>query len=298
MAPAERRRRIAYALLWITPLLWSSNYLIARAANGVIAPHVLALGRWVLAFAVLLPFAWRGFARAGVPWREEGPHWLVLGACGMWICGAFVYLAGQTTSAVNIGLIYSVSPILIAVASARLLNERMTRLQLVGVGFALLGVVFVVLRGDLDNLRAVRFSAGDGWIAVASLSWAAYSVLQRHWPSRLGALQRLCAISAGGIVVLIPFTLIEGWFAPRFPITWQAVSLVLLAAALPSLFSYIAYAYMQRELGASKAALVLYLGPVYAAFTAWLVLGERPAWYHGVGAALILPSIWLATRGR
>ena len=36
--------------------------------------------------------------------------------------------------------------------------------------------------------------------------------------------------------------------------------------------------------------------PVYAAFSAWFVLGERPGWYHAVGAALILPSIWLATR--
>jgi drug/metabolite transporter (DMT)-like permease len=55
---------------------------------------------------------------------------------------------------------------------------------------------------------------------------------------------------------------------------------------------------MLRELGAGKTALVLYLGPVYAAFTAWALLGEPPQWFHAVGAALILPSIWVATRGR
>jgi len=31
-----RRQRIAGLLLWITPALWSSNYIIARAADGVI----------------------------------------------------------------------------------------------------------------------------------------------------------------------------------------------------------------------------------------------------------------------
>ena len=31
-------------------------------------------------------------------------------------------------------------------------------------------------------------------------------------------------------------------------------------------------------------------------FTAWALLGEAPRWYHAVGAALILPAIWLATR--
>jgi drug/metabolite transporter (DMT)-like permease len=65
---------------------------------------------------------------------------------------------------------------------------------------------------------------------------------------------------------------------------------------VPGVLSYSAYSYMQRELGASRTALVMYLSPVYAAFGAWAVLGEAPGWYHGVGAALILPSIWLATR--
>jgi drug/metabolite transporter (DMT)-like permease len=41
---------------------------------------------------------------------------------------------------------------------------------------------------------------------------------------------------------------------------------------------------------------MLYLAPVYGAVGAWFVLGERPGWHHAVGAALILPSIWLATR--
>ena len=42
--------------MWVVPLLWSSNYIIARLADGVIAPHALALGRWALAAALLLPF--------------------------------------------------------------------------------------------------------------------------------------------------------------------------------------------------------------------------------------------------
>jgi drug/metabolite transporter (DMT)-like permease len=76
----------------------------------------------------------------------------------------------------------------------------------------------------------------------------------------------------------------------------QAFSLIGLAALVPGVLSYTAYSYMQRELGAARTALVMYLSPVYAAFGAWAVLGEAPGWHHAVGAALILPSIWLATR--
>ena len=45
----------ARVLLWVVPLLWSSNYIIARLADGLIAPHALALGRWLLAALLLLP---------------------------------------------------------------------------------------------------------------------------------------------------------------------------------------------------------------------------------------------------
>jgi drug/metabolite transporter (DMT)-like permease len=52
---------------------------------------------------------------------------------------------------------------------------------------------------------------------------------------------------------------------------------------------------MQRELGAARVGVVLYLGPIYAAAAAWLVLGEAVRDYHWVGAASILPGIYLST---
>lgn len=296
MSTSAGAARIARVLLWVTPVLWSSNYIIARLADGVVAPHALALGRWGLAFTIMLPFAWTVLARDGMHWRREWKQLLVLGGLGMWICGAFVYIGGQSTSSLNIGLIYAAAPIAIAFAGTRLLHERMTLAQGAGVLLALAGVVFVVAKGRLDNLLALQLTTGDGWIAASVLAWVAYSVLLKRWPSALGPLPRLVAISAGGVLVLLPFTLVEWLLMPRLPLTPQALWLVLAAALLPGVLSYLAYSYMQRELGAARTALVMYLSPVYAAFSAWIVLGERPHWYHAAGAALILPSIWLATR--
>ena len=49
----DPRQRLALALLWITPALWSVNYIVARKAPGVVEPHLLALGRWALAGLVV-----------------------------------------------------------------------------------------------------------------------------------------------------------------------------------------------------------------------------------------------------
>jgi len=292
----SRHVRLARALLWVVPALWSSNYLIARAADGVIAPHLLALGRWSLAGLLMLPFVWRGLRRDGAPWRCEWKQLLVLGARGMWICGAFVYQGGQTTTSTNIALIYAATPVAIVVVSARLLNERMSAAQTLGIALALAGVLYVIARGDMSNLLEVRFSAGDAWIVAAAVSWVAYSVLLKRWPSRLGPAERLVVIIAGGLVVLLPFTALEWALMPRHPLTGKAIGLIVLAAVLPGVLSYSAFSFMQRELGASRTALMLYLAPVYGAAGAWWMLGEVPGWHHAIGGALILPSIWLATR--
>jgi drug/metabolite transporter (DMT)-like permease len=288
--------RWASVLVWVVPALWSSNYLIARLAHGVVAPHVLALGRWGLALALMLPFVGATLWRQRQALRAEWWQLLVLGALGMWICGAFVYLGGQSTSATNIALIYAATPVGIAVASVKLLHERMSTAQRWAVLLALLGVLFIIAKGHLDNLLAVRFSIGDGWIVAAALAWVAYSVLLKRWPSALGPAERLAAIIAGGVLVLLPFTALEALLAPRLPFSGAALGLIVAAAVIPGVLSYTAYSFLQRELGASRTALMLYLAPVYGAVSAWLVLGERPGWYHAVGAALILPSIALATR--
>ena len=287
----------AQVLLWVVPAFWSSNYLIARLAHGVVAPHVLALGRWSLALALMLPFVGAVLWQQRAALRREWWQLLVLGACGMWICGAWVYLGGQGTSATNIALIYAATPVAIAVAGVKLLNERMSMPQRGAVGLALLGVLVVIAKGDIGNLQAVRMGTGDGWIVAAAVAWTAYSVLLKRWPSALGPAPRLAAIIGGGIIVLLPFTLLEALAGPRLPFSAAAAGLVVLAAVVPGVLSYTAYSYLQRELGAARTALLLYLSPVYGALGAWWVLGERPGGYHLVGAALILPSIWLATRG-
>ena len=290
---------MARLLLWVTPALWSSNYIIARAADGVIAPHLLALGRWCLALALMLPLAWRALARDGAPWlREEWRQLLVLGGLGMWICGAFVYIGGTSTSATNIGLIYAATPVAIAFAGTKLLHEPVSAWQRVGMALALLGVLCVVLKGDIGNLLQVRFSVGDGWILVAAVSWVAYTVLLQRWSSVLDPTARLAAITCGGVLVLLPFTVLETLLSPGPPLGAKALGLIVLAGLLPGFFSYQAYAFMLRELGVAKSSLVMYLSPVYAAATAWALLGEAPRAYHAVGAALVLPAIYLATRKR
>src|ERR1043165_5872517 len=74
-------RFTTWVVLVATLLLWSGNWIVARAVRNDISPGVATVGRLAIVLAILLPFAWRGL-------REKLPQlgrreWLVLGALGL-----------------------------------------------------------------------------------------------------------------------------------------------------------------------------------------------------------------------
>ncbi len=285
------------ALLLLTPALWSANYLGARLAPGGVAPHMLALGRWALAATVLGAFALPELKAKRHLILKNAWHYLVLGALGMWICGAWVYIGARSTSATNIALIYSLSPAFIVLAASFWLHERLRPLQWLGIALAFAGLVHVVIKGQWTQLLAVRFVAGDLWILACAFSWAGYALLLKKWPTDFSPMARLVLTAVGGCIVLLPFTVLEA--GSGLPMTqtqwgWKSLALIAVAALLPGALAYWAYGVAQKTLGAARTAMALYMGPLYGALMGWAVLGEPVHGYHAAGAALILPGLYLA----
>jgi drug/metabolite transporter (DMT)-like permease len=297
--PLLSDRRWAVALLFMTPALWSVNYLVGRLAPGLIAPHMLALLRWSLAGLVLAVFAWPELVAKKSSLLKNSWHFMVLGALGMWICGVWVYIGARSTSATNIALIYTLSPVFIALVSTVWLRERLGLMQWLGIALAFVGLVHVVIRGRWVALAEVRLVAGDLWILGATVSWTLYSIFLKRWPSDFSPMARLVLIISAGVLLLVPLTVLEA--LSGLPMTqtiwgWRTVALALAAALVPGAGAYLAYATLQKALGAARAGLTLYLSPLYVAVTAFLVLGEPMYFYHLVGAAAMLPGIYLASR--
>ena len=292
------QQRLAFTLIWLVPSLWTVNYIVARLAPGVIGPYLLALGRWAIAGAVLValcaPELWRERHHIRRCWWQ----YLILGTLGMLVCGAWVYQGARSTGAMNIALIYAASPVMIAVGAGLWLGEVFGKRQVIGVVLALAGVLHVIVRGRWLALADLEFVPGDGWVLAATISWAAFALLQKHWPSPLGATARLATICVFGVVTLLPLAAWE--LTEPGLLVWgpKAFWLVLTVAALPGLGAYWIYGWAQRIVGASRVAVALYLGPLYASIGAWWMLGEPPGWHHLVGAALILPGIFLVTQAK
>lgn len=295
----ERHRYgIAVLLLLIVPGMFSVNQLTARAVADVFPPFALAFWRWSGAFLVMLCFTGPRLWRQRRVVAAEWPDLLALGFLGMFVCGAIVYLGGQTTTATNIGLIYAASPVGIILIAWIGYGDRLSAAQTAGAGLALAGLLVVVCRGDPAVLAGLSFTPGDLWIAASASAWALYSVLLAKRPSRLDMAARFTAIAGAGALTLAPFAIGEAALGHVAPLDLRSVAIVVMLVLIPSLGAYQGYALVQRVLGAGIAGLVSYLSPVYNAGLAWVLLAEVPQPHHLMGAALVLPGLYLASRRR
>lgn len=295
--PAQKTVQIwsAYILLLFFPAMFSANMIVAKAMADLFPPMSLAFWRWLLALLVLGACCWPSLVRFRHQILAEWFEFLILGALGMGVCGAFVYLGAMTTSATNIGIIYASAPIFIILMARAFFAEKLSYLQLFGVGVCLIGVVFILSQGKITTLFALEFVAGDLWIVGASCGWAGYSILQKYRPSKLPMLVRMCGITLGGVVCLLPFTVFEvsqqGWPTLSEKILLNMAILVFIC----SLGAYLIYYFVQTHIGASRAGLAMYLAPIYNTIMAWFILGETPLPFHYVGAAMILAGIFITS---
>jgi drug/metabolite transporter (DMT)-like permease len=289
-------RRFAWALFFAVPAFFAANMLVARWNAGEIPPVALAFWRWTATLGMLLPFVahrlWRGREELYARWKS----YLWLGFLGMGVCGAPVYMAGVTTTATNIGLIYAASPVVIVLLAWLRYGDAVAGRQLLGVALCLCGTLWIVGRGDLGSFVRLEFVAGDLLVVVAMLAWSVYSVLLKHTPTKFDATARLAAIVAGGVAINLPFYAAETLYIAAPALDAKTLATILFTALVPGVGSYLSYSIIVARLGPALASLVMYLIPLYGALLAWLVLDERLAAFHLMGLALMLPGLWLGTR--
>lgn len=287
---------IAWLFVLICPAFFSSNMLIARGMSGIFPPIAMAFSRWFLVgLVVFLALAiMRSIAFEAL--RKEWRQILFLASLGMGLCGGPVYMAGELTTATNIGLIYSAAPLLIALFAYFAFNERLNKLQLTGMIMGLLGVIAIIIKADISLLTNLVFNRGDLLIVLATTSFAVYSLGLKYIKTSLTQIQRFGAMSLGGAICHAPFVMAE--IAHRGPwpdITWVIIGALTVLVFSASLGAYLSYGYIVSRLGATIAGSTLYLSPVYAAALAVILLGEQIFHYHIIGGAMILPGLWLVS---
>jgi drug/metabolite transporter (DMT)-like permease len=285
------------ALLLLPPLLWAGNAVVGRALVGQFPPLALSFARWALALVLLAPFTLRAVrAHLGVI-RAQLPLLALTALLGVGCYNSLQYLALQTSTAVNATLIGASGPIMTLLVGAVWFSAPVRRYQWLGAALSIVGVLWVIARGDPGNLLRLQFAGGDLIMLIATFTWSLYTWLlrTRRPPLPLGAF--LFVQIALGASMILPFALAEYALtgATAAPTARNAAAL-LYVALLPSLVAYYCWDRGVARAGAVVPMYFINLTPVFAGILSWLLLGETVGWHHLAGGALILAGIHLAAR--
>ena len=285
-------RFTAWLVLLATLMLWSGNWIVARAVRNDIAPGLATVGRLAIVLVMLLPFAWEGL-------RQKAPtlssrDWKVLAALGFTGGGlhlALQWLALHYTTATS-GILYlSMSPIFILMLAAPL-GERIGPRQWGGVAISFCGVYLIATQG---RPTVPSFNIGDLMALGSMMMWAGYTVLLRVRRDVLSTIELLVMVCAFGALSMLPWLLVEATFNRRISLGVTGVLAVLYSAVGSLLLAYAGWSYVVRRLGAARAGATLHLMPAMGVVLAALILREYPGWFHFAGIALILAGVALSS---
>ncbi|WLD58282.1 DMT family transporter [Salinispirillum sp. LH 10-3-1] len=297
MTLSKNNTALAWFLLAATTLFWGGNFVLGRAVSAEIPPIALAWWRWVLAMAVILPFAAKGLWQVRAVLRREWRYLLLVSVLSVSVFNTFVYLGLQTSPATNALLLLSSGPVMILGFSWWLFSERINAQQVFGITLSLVGVIIIVTEGNPLALDAL-FAGGAGnlWILSAVIAWALYSVLLRKRPAEISGTVFFALTAVVGWLCLTPFFLFEHFVQGRVMVfnTTAALSI----GYVGFFASVLAFLFWNRGiqmLGANRASNSIHLIPVWGLLLASVLLGERLLTFHWLGMGLIIAGILLAS---
>ena len=271
----------------------ASNLVIARGGAEFVPPISLAFWRWLMCFLILLPFTFKYLFKNYKSYKNELNKTFILGflACG--ICGAFPFIAGKTTTIINMGIIYSSSPIFIILISTIFFKEKINIVRVLGILICVFGVLAIIVKGDIRLLFQLKFTSGDLWMLGASIGWAFYSIYLFNWKSVMPILERFTIIAMFGAISLLPFFILENIYISKTNYDLNFLFWVLFAAISPSIIAFLLFNYVNKKLGASITGSVLYLYTVYGAVYGLLFFNETIELFHYAGTVLVFIGIFL-----
>jgi drug/metabolite transporter (DMT)-like permease len=158
-----------------------------------------------------------------------------------------------------------------------------------------LGVIFLILQGDLNKLFSFEFNEGDIWIIISSLLWALYSVVVKFKPKDINDIEFFSTIVSLGFILLLPVYLYQGYsLKDEIQIVKDNYLIFGYVSIFASSLSYYFWHHGINNIGAAKTAQFTHLMPIFGAILAYIFLDEVLQFYHIVGIALIAFGIYLS----
>jgi probable blue pigment (indigoidine) exporter len=275
-------RAIAMGLTFA--LIWSSAFTSARIIVTQAPALTISSLRFLIAGLIAMGIAYL----LGQRIRLDRKNWravLIFGVCQNALYLGLFFLAMQRIEASLASIIASAMPLIVGLASAVFLRERLSPLGWIGllVGFA--GVALIMgarLSGGIDLFGIMLCLVGVTALAVATLAVRATSA--KGNVLMVVGLQML----VGSATLLIPALIFEEQSFNWTPSLFAAFSYTVV---MPGIVATIIWFLLVERIGATRASTFHFLNPFFGVAIAALVLGEKLGGTDVIGVVVVMAGI-------
>ena len=289
----------AAIFLCFASLFWSGNFIIGRLSSleNLVSPLSLAFYRWVIAFIILTPFCIQK-AIKDLPLLKKQPGMIFLIILtGPTLFNTLVYIGLTATTVINSLLVITTTPMLIILLNKLIYKSETNIYQMIGVIISLLGVSFVIAKGNYQNILNSEFYSGDLFILLAVTSWALYSIFLKKNETGVSGFSFLYLSFVFTVILLFPVFLFDIFVQNNYLEFNQKTLLVIgYTGIFPSIFSYICWNTGVALIGPNKSGPFLHLMPIFGGILAFLVFQETLETYHYAGIISVIIGIIITNK--
>ena len=287
-----------YTALALSMLCFASNYVVGRMVTAEMPPIGLSFWRWVVAALVFLPFTWHQLLKYAPLIKNNLKLFLLLTVALVLLGNTTIYIALNHTTAINAGIVATSEPAVTILLTWLFFKETITKSQTLGALIAAVGVMVIILRGDLLALTDITFNLGDLWMVASVLGFASYAAFLRKSPKELPPLVLINIIQLLGVLVLLPFYVWETTYVMSMKLNLASIISVLWLGIIVAATGFGLWNVGIQAVGANKASDFIYVRLLMVTVLAIVVLSEDLKTHHLPAFALIIIGVYMVSKAK
>lgn len=264
----------------LVTIVWGTTFISSKVLlNNGLMPDEIFFMRFLLAYICLALISHKRL------WADNLKDELTL--CGLGVMGGSLYfllenIALTMSTAAEVCILVCTCPLITALLIAMFYkDERLSKKQLVGSIVAFVGMILVVLNGQLVlKLNPL----GDILAFAASIAWAVYSLLMRRIMNHYEPDFITRKIFFYGVMTILPYMWYSGSLTGNTlvngsPLNGETIAVIssniLFLGLIASFRAFLLWNWAMRRLRAVKCTNYVYLQPMVTIIIGFLVLDEE-----------------------
>jgi drug/metabolite transporter (DMT)-like permease len=283
---------IAILSLVFAMFIWGSSFIALKSAMNDLGPFTVIFFRMFIASFCFIYFI-KDFLKYNFS-KKDIKYIVLLGFFEPCLYFIFEAKALLFTTVSQAGMITSLMPIITAMAAGYFLKEIISKRLIIGSLIATSGAIYLSLQANI-SADAPNPILGNLFELFAMICGAGYTIVARYLSYKFSALFITAIQVFIGTIFFFPLFIYE-YSTINLNFTSEAIFWLFYLGIIVTLAGYGLYNFALTKIEASKAAIFVYLIPIFTLIMAYFILEEKIGFYEYIACIIILIGVLIGEK--